>query len=73
MPRAAHVDRALQYELRKLAPLVGGTITRLAEVDGGEGEMFPGFKVKTADGEEHLVVIMRDEEGNGPGSVQVDP
>lgn len=73
MPRQDYAQRALNHELEKLKPLLGGTLTQLADVDGGMGERFPGFYVTTPDGEKHLVVIMQDEEGNGPGAVQVDP
>lgn len=69
MPRPTPTEN---YQLKLLEPLVGGTIVELVDANDGE-EHYPAFRVRTRDGKDHLVVILRDEEGNGPGAVQVDP
>lgn len=56
---------------RYYAPLVGATIEKFVvaiddDPDFGR-EMFPMLIVKLADGTTAEVLVMRDEEGNGPG------
>jgi len=61
-----------KYTLMELGKLVGGTITGLVKAPVNDfGEIDCGFKVKLPDRKEKVVWILRDQEGNGPGTVQV--
>lgn len=62
---------ATRYQLKQLEPLVGGTITELVEANNGEFTL-PAFRVRDTKGVTHLVCLLADEEGNGPGAVLVD-
>lgn len=64
-------QKAVQYQLQQLEPLVGGTITELVEANNGEFYL-PAFRVRDTKGKLHLVCLLADEEGNGPGAVLVD-
>ena len=59
------------FYLKQLQPLVGGTITALARTgasdDPLDDELY-GFVVKCRDGKERTLILLRDDEGNGPGS-----
>lgn len=57
-------DDATNWYLEQLKPLVGGTITDLA--DAGEG--YYGMIVKTTKGDRKLLILLSDDEGNNPGS-----
>jgi hypothetical protein len=51
-----------------LTPLIGGEITEVGtKTDHGAGEHWPFLKVRPKEGEEILLEVSRDEEGNGPG------
>ncbi|MBW8849677.1 MAG: hypothetical protein JF600_02745 [Xanthomonadales bacterium] len=62
---------SIDFYLKQLAPLVGGTITALAR-SGASGdpldEELYGFVVKCRDGKERTLILLSDDEGNGPGS-----
>lgn len=53
-----------KFYLKRLKPLVGGTITYL--VNAGEG--FYGFRIKCKNGKAMSLILSQDDEGNGPGS-----
>lgn len=56
-----------------IADLVGGTIICPALTPVDEyGDQFAGFKIKLKSGEEKLVWVLRDPEGNGGGFLEVD-
>jgi hypothetical protein len=59
------------FYLKKLKPLVGGTIVQLARTgpsaDHFDQEFF-GLVVRLPDGQERTLLFLRDDEGNGPGS-----
>ncbi len=57
------------FYLNQLKPLVGGTIT--GTVTDLEGEFF-GLRVRTHK-QERVLWILRDDEGNGPGSFNIEP
>lgn len=66
------VDRQVDHQLQQLEPLIGGVIYQLVAANNGEFDL-PAFRVRTRDGRTHLVCLLADEEGNGPGAVMVDP
>lgn len=59
------------FYLTQLQPLVGGTITALARTgDSGDplDEELYGFVIRCRDGKERTLLLLCDDEGNGPGS-----
>lgn len=59
------------FYLTQLQPLVGGTITALARTGASDDpldEELYGFVVKCRDGRQRTLVLLSDDEGNGPGS-----
>jgi hypothetical protein len=57
--------------LQQLQPLIGGTITALARTGASDDpldEELYGFVVQCRDGKQRTLVLLRDDEGNGPGS-----
>jgi hypothetical protein len=61
------------FYLKKLEPLVGGTITGLVRSgnDRGNGEFF-GLVITMPDGTKKQLVLMSDDEGNAPGSFEIE-
>jgi hypothetical protein len=59
------------FYLKQLQPLVGGTIAALARTgasdDPLDDELY-GFVIKCRDGKERTLILLCDDEGNGPGS-----
>ena len=65
------MSSSIDFYLKQLAPLVGGTITALARTgtsDDPFDEELYGFVVKCRDGRQRTLVLLSDDEGNGPGS-----
>lgn len=65
------MSSSIDFYLKQLAPLVGGTITALARSgvsDDPLDEELYGFVVKCRDGKERTLILLSDDEGNGPGS-----
>lgn len=61
-----------EYTLRELEKIVGGKVTGLIKASLNDfGETNCGFKVQMPSGKEKVVWIMRDAEGNGPGTVDI--
>ena len=62
------------FYLRQLQPLLGGTISALARTgtpdDAWEDEFF-GLVVTLADGTTRTVLLLADDEGNGPGRFEI--
>ena len=62
------------FYLDQLKPLVGGKITALARSGPGadpfEDEFF-GFVIKMPDGKTKTLILLSDDEGNGPGSFEI--
>ncbi len=62
------------FYLDQLRPLIGGTITALARTGpldaAAEDELF-GFVVKLPDGSMQTILLLSDDEGNGPGSFEI--
>lgn len=59
------------FYLTQLQPLVGGTITALARTGDSDDpldEELYGFVVKCQDGKQRTLLLLCDDEGNGPGS-----
>jgi hypothetical protein len=59
------------FYLKQLQPLVGGTIAALARTGASDDPMddeLYGFVVKCRDGKERTLILLCDDEGNGPGS-----
>ena len=61
------------FYLDKLKPLIGGRITALARSgptgDPHEDEFF-GFVIKLPNGKTKTLILLSDDEGNGPGSFE---
>lgn len=68
------MNSATNFHLSQLRPLVGGTITALARTgphdDAAEDEFF-GFVVTLPDGSTRTILLLSDDEGNGPGSFEI--
>ena len=62
------------FYLDQLKPLVGGKITALARcgpnADSNEDEFF-GFVIKLPNGKTKTLILLSDDEGNGPGSFEI--
>lgn len=61
------MDKQTKFYLKKLEPLVGGKITGLVE----DGTGFFGLKINVK-GKERALFLLRDDEGNGPGSFEIN-
>jgi hypothetical protein len=62
------------FYLRQLQPLLGGTISALARTgtpDDAWGDEFFGLVVTLADGTTRTVLLLADDEGNGPGRFEI--
>lgn len=65
------MSSSIDFYLKQLQPLVGGTITALARTgasDDSLDEELYGFVVQCRDGKQRTLVLLSDDEGNGPGS-----
>ena len=65
------MSSSIDFYLKQLAPLVDGTITALARSGASDDpldEELYGFVVKCRDGKERTLILLSDDEGNGPGS-----
>jgi hypothetical protein len=73
-PQENTMSSAIDYYLDQLRPLVGGTISALARTgpndDPSEFELF-GFVVTLRDGTKRTLLLLADDEGNGPGSFEI--
>lgn len=68
------MSSSIDFYLKQLAPLVGGTITALARSGASDDpldEELYGFVVKCRDGMERTLILLSDDEGNGPGSFMI--
>jgi len=70
--RRASATQAVSFETRRLAELVGATITGIA-VEDFNGEAITVLSVRTAKGVATTLAALRDAEGNGPGFLDFDP
>ena len=68
------MDSQATFYLDKLKPLIGGRITALARSgptgDPHEHEFF-GFVIKLPNGKTKTLILLSDDEGNGPGSFEL--
>lgn len=68
------MSTATNFYLNQLRPLVGGTISALARTgtneDMSEDECF-GMVVTLPDGTTRTIILLADDEGNGPGSFEI--
>lgn len=68
------MSTATNFYLKQLHPLVGGKITALARTgpheDASEDEFF-GFVISLPDGTTRTLLLLADDEGNGPGSFEI--
>lgn len=63
---------ATAFYLDRLQPLVDAKITHLVRTGVDEfGDEFFGLKLKCADGKSRTLILLRDDEGNGPGSFEL--
>lgn len=68
------MTNATDFYLKQLRPLVGGTITGLVRTGPGEeafDEEFYGLVVTLPDGRKRTLLLLSDDEGNGPGSFEI--
>lgn len=68
------MNSATDFYLKQLRPLVGGTISALARTGPNEYESddeFFGFVVTLPDGSTRTILLLSDDEGNGPGSFEI--
>ena len=64
---------AADFHLQQLRPLLGGTITNLARTGVDEyGDEFFGLVITLPSGQKRTLIFLADDEGNGPGSFQLD-
>ncbi len=65
------MSSSIDFYLKQLQPIIGGTITTLARSgpsdDPHDDELY-GFVVRCRDGKERTLILLSDDEGNGPGS-----
>ena len=65
------MSSSIDFYLKQLQPLVGGTITALARTgasDDSLDEELYGFVIQCRDGKQRTLVLLSDDEGNGTGS-----
>ena len=62
---------AQTYIDKQLHPLEGGSIVSAEAAQGEEGEWYPSFTVRCKDGKVRCIWVLMDEEGNGPGAVEI--
>lgn len=61
-----------QFYLDQLKPLVEGKIVNLLRTGEDDfGDEFYGLTIRCKDGSIKHLIILRDDEGNGPGSFQI--
>lgn len=58
------------FYLQQLQPLVGAKIVGLARANGEHDEFF-GFVVELPNKERKVILFLKDDEGNGPGSFEI--
>ena len=58
------------FYLQQLQPFVGAIIVGLARADGEHDEFF-GFVVELPNKERKVIFFLKDDEGNGPGSFEI--
>ena len=61
-------DSLTKYRKKQTAPLIGGTIVGIAYDDTNDDW---ALRVKK-DNAEYIVWILQDDEGNGPGSLEIE-
>ena len=65
-------DEKTQFYLEQLAVLVGGTVVATARTGADEfGDEFFGLKIMDKDGRLRSLLLLSDDEGNGPGSFEI--
>lgn len=65
-------NKHTQFYLDQLEPLVDGVIEDAVRTDGDEfGDEFFGLAIRCKDGEVRRLIILADDEGNGPGSFEI--
>ena len=70
-------EQEAKYHEDRMSPLVGGTITGVIlgvteESEWESSEIWPGLKIKKADGTEVVLTFSRDPEQNGPGHLLIE-
>ena len=65
-------SKVTEFYLKQLSNLIGGKITQVATTEADEsGDEFFGLVVTMPNGKSKTVLILRDDEGNGPGSFEI--
>lgn len=68
--RAMLLKQSQDHYRKVLAPIVGGTIEELILGEEG-GQVRMELRVRCRDGVARVVTALRDEEGNGPGVLEL--
>lgn len=69
------MSSSIDFYLKQLRPLVGGSIAALARTGASDDpldEELYGFVVQCRDGKERTLILLSDDEGNGPGSFMLN-
>ena len=63
-----------EFHLKQLEPLIGGTVVSLARsgVDPELGDEFFGLVIQLKNGQKKSLMLLSDDEGNGPGSFEIN-
>ncbi|TAL65855.1 MAG: hypothetical protein EPN79_11950 [Burkholderiaceae bacterium] len=68
------MKNSIDFYLKQLSPLVGGTITGLVRTgpgDGAQADELYGLSITLPDGGKRTLILLSDDEGNGPGSFEI--
>lgn len=68
----ANQNYQTQFYLDRLKPLIGGVIEHAVRTGEDDfGDEFFGLSIKCRDGQIRHMMILADDEGNGPGSFEI--
>ena len=66
------MTNATNFYLEELRPLVGATVLNSIRTRTDEfGDQYVGLLFACKDGKKRVLVFLRDDEGNGPGSFEI--
>lgn len=68
------MNNQTDFYLKRLSPLMGGQIIGSVRTGTDEyGDEFFGLTIKKKNGKTVHLLLLSDDEGNGPGSFQITP
>jgi hypothetical protein len=62
---------ATDFYLKQLSPLIGCKVTGLVRTGDEDDEEFFGIVFTAPNGKKRTLLFLRDDEGNGPGSFEL--